>query len=117
MIKNYKKVKLISIFLSILIFTATSFYLFIEEVYKLQFSDSEYYRNQAFSYREKTEIIESNRGAILDRNYIVLADSVSAFNIGINPKKIKNSKEISELLAPLLEIKSNEILELSLIHI
>ena len=111
MIKNYKKVKLISIFLSILIFTATSFYLFIEEVYKLQFSDSEYYRNQAFSYREKTEIIESNRGAILDRNYIVLADSVSAFNIGINPKKIKNSKEISELLAPLLEIKSNEILE------
>ena len=111
MITNYKKVKLITIFLSILLFTTTCFYFFIKEVYELQFSESEYYRNQAFSYREKTEIIESSRGSILDRNYIVLADNVSSYNIGINPKKIKNSKEISELLSPLLTIKSNEILE------
>ena len=111
MIVNYKKVKLVTIFISILLFTATSFYLFIDEVYKLQFSDSEYYRNQAFSYREKTEIIEASRGAILDRNYIVMADTISAFNIGINPKKIKNIKEISELLSPLLNMKSNNVLE------
>ena len=111
MIVNYKKVKLVNIFISILLFTATSFYLFIDEVYKLQFSDSEYYRNQAFSYREKTEIIEASRGAILDRNYIVMADTISAFNIGINPKKIKNIKEISELLSPLLNMKSNNVLE------
>ena len=111
MIKNYKKAKLISIFLSILIFTTGSFYLFIQEVYKLQFSDSEYYRNQAFSYREKTEIIEASRGSILDRNFIVIADNISAFNIGITPKEIKNSKEISDLLSPLLNMKSNEIIE------
>ncbi len=111
MIVNYKKAKLVTIFLSILLFITASFYLFIQEVYKLQFSDSEYYRNQAFSYREKTEIIEASRGSILDRNYIVMSDSISAFNIGINPEKIKNSKEISELLSPLLNIKSNDILE------
>ena len=111
MIVNYKKVKLVTIFISILLFTATSFYLFIDEVYKLQFSDSEYYRNQAFSYREKTEIIEASRGAILDRNYIVMADNISSFNVGINPKKIKNIKEISELLSPLLNMKSNNVLE------
>ncbi|MBH44940.1 MAG: hypothetical protein CMD88_05745 [Gammaproteobacteria bacterium] len=111
MIVNYKKVKLVTIFISILLFTATSFYLFIDEVYKLQFSDSEYYRNQAFSYREKIEIIEASRGAILDRNYIVMADNISSFNVGINPKKIKNIKEISELLSPLLNMKSNNIIE------
>ncbi len=111
MITSYKKAKLVTIFIIILLITTTCFYLFIEEAYKLQFSDSEYYRNQAFSYREKTETIEASRGSILDRNYIVVADNVSSFNIGINPKKIKNSNEISELLAPLLNIKSSEILK------
>ncbi len=111
MIRSYKNVKLVAIFLSILLITTTCFYLFIEEVYELQFSDSEYYRNQAFSYREKTEIIEASRGSILDKNYIVLADNVSSYNIGINPKKINNIKEISEVLSPLLNIKSNDILK------
>ena len=64
MIGNYKKAKLISIFLTILLFTLGSFYLFIQEVYELQFSSSEYYRNQAFSYREKIETIEARRGSI-----------------------------------------------------
>tara|TARA_Y100000590_G_scaffold162466_2_gene186253 strand:- start:591 stop:2279 length:1689 start_codon:yes stop_codon:yes gene_type:complete len=111
MIGNYKKAKLISIFLTILLFTLGSFYLFIQEVYELQFSSSEYYRNQAFSYREKIEIIEARRGSILDENYIVLADNISSFNIGIYPKKIKNTEEISELLSPLLKISSDEIFE------
>ena len=111
MIGNYKKTKLISIFLTILLFTLGSFYLFIQEVYELQFSNSEYYRNQAFSYREKIETIEARRGSILDENYIVLADNISSFNIGIYPKKIKNTKEISELLSPLLKISSDEIFE------
>ena len=111
MIGNYKKAKLISIFLTILLFTLGSFYLFIQEVYELQFSSSEYYRNQAFSYREKIETIEARRGSILDENYIVLADNISSFNIGIYPKKIKNTKEISELLSPLLKISSDEIFE------
>ena len=111
MIRSYKNAKLVAIFLSILLITTTCFYLFIEEVYELQFSDSEYYRNQAFSYREKTEIIEASRGSILDKNYIVLADNVSSYNIGINPKKINNIKEISEVLSPLLNIKSNDILK------
>ena len=111
MIRSYKNTKLVAIFLSILLITTTCFYLFIEEVYELQFSDSEYYRNQAFSYREKTEIIEASRGSILDKNYIVLADNVSSYNIGINPKKINNIKEISEVLSPLLNLKSNDILK------
>ena len=111
MIRSYKNAKLVAIFLSILLITTTCFYLFIEEVYELQFSDSEYYRNQAFSYREKTEIIEASRGSILDKNYIVLADNISSYNIGINPKKINNIKEISEVLSPLLNIKSNDILK------
>ena len=111
MIGNYKKAKLISIFLTILLFTLGSFYLFIQEVYELQFSSSEYYRNQAFSYREKIETIEARRGSILDENYIVLADNISSFNIGIYPKKIKNTKQISELLSPLLKISSDEIFE------
>ena len=64
-----------------------------------------------FPIEKKIETIEARRGSILDENYIVLADNISSFNIGIYPKKIKNTKQISELLSPLLKISSDEIFE------
>lgn len=106
---KYQKTRLSILFLILNLFVLFSSALFIEEVYRLQFSDSEYFKNKALSYREKTEVIEARRGSILDRNYNQVAESINAFNIGINPNKITNKKVISDILSPLLSI-DNEII-------
>ena len=108
---KYQKTRITFLFLILNSFILLSSALFIEEVYKLQFSDAEYFRNQALSYREKTEVIEARRGSILDRNFNEVADSVNAFNIGINPNKVTNKKIISDILSPLLNIDSEFILK------
>ncbi len=106
---KYQKTRLSILFLILNLFVLFSSALFIEEVYRLQFSDSEYFKNKALSYREKTEVIEARRGSILDRNYNQVAETISAFNIGINPNKITNKKVVSDILSPLLSI-DNEII-------
>ena len=106
---KYQKTRLSILFLILNLFVLFSSALFIEEVYRLQFSDSEYFKNKALSYREKTEVIEARRGSILDRNYNQVAESINAFNIGINPNKITNKKVVSDILSPLLSI-DNEII-------
>ena len=106
---KYQKTRLSILFLVLNLFVLFSSTLFIEEVYRLQFSDSEYFKNKALSYREKTEVIEARRGSILDRNYNQVAESINAFNIGINPNKITNKKVVSDILSPLLSI-DNEII-------
>ena len=106
---KYQKTRLSILFLILNLFVLFSSALFIEEVYRLQFSDSEYFKNKALSYREKTEVIEARRGSILDRNFNQVAESINAFNIGINPNKITNKKVVSDILSPLLSI-DNEII-------
>lgn len=108
---KYKKTRISFLFLILNLFVLFSSGLFIEQVFKLQFSNSDYFRNQALSYREKTEVIEAKRGSILDKNFNEVADTVNAFNIGINPNKIVNKKEISDILSPLLKVDSKLILK------
>ena len=108
---SFKRIKLTLLFITLNSFLVFSFYLFIEVVYDLQFSNSEYFKNKALSYRERTEVIEARRGAILDKNYKEIANSIKAFNIGVYPSKITDKKQLSELLSPLLKIETKEILE------
>ena len=108
---KFKKTKLISLFLILNIFTLFSSLLFIEEIYKLQFIDSEYFRNKALSNRQKVEVIEAKRGSILDKNFNEVSESINAFNIGIYPDKLSNKETASELLAPLLKIDKSIIYE------
>ncbi len=108
---SFKRIKLTLLFITLNSFLVFSFYLFIEVVYDLQFSNSEYFKNKALSYRERTEVIEARRGAILDKNYKEIANSIKAFNIGVYPSKITDKKQLSELLSPLLKIETKKILE------
>ena len=108
---KFKKTKLVSLFLIINIFTLFSSVLFIEEIYKLQFIDSEYFKNKALSNRQKVEVIEAKRGSILDKNFNEVSESINAFNIGIYPDKLSNKETASELLAPLLKIDKSIINE------
>ena len=85
--------------------------LFIEEIYKLQFLESEYFKNEALSNRQKVEVIEAKRGSILDRKFNEVSETINAFNIGIYPEKIDDKELVSELLAPLLQLDKVLIFE------
>ena len=107
---KFKKIKLTFLFVILNIFAIFSSVLFIDEIYKLQFSESEYFKNQALSNRQKVEVIEARRGSILDRNFNDVSESINSFNIGIYPNKINNKENTAELLAPLLNIEKSLIL-------
>ena len=108
---NLKKIKLSSLFILLNIFVLFTSVLFIEEIYKLQFSDSEYFKNQALSNRQKIDIIEAKRGSILDREFNEVSETINAFNIGIYPEQIDDKELVSELLAPLLQLDKVTIYE------
>ena len=108
---SYKKTKLAILFVILNVFALFSSVLFIEEIYKLQIIESDYFKNQALSNRQKVEIIEAKRGSILDRNYYEISESINAFNIGIYPDKLNNKENVAELLAPLLKIDKSIINE------
>ena len=108
---NLKKIKLSSLFILLNIFVLFTSVLFIEEIYNLQFSDSEYFKNQALSNRQKIDIIEAKRGSILDREFNDVSETINAFNIGIYPEQIDDKELVSELLAPLLQLDKVTIFE------
>ena len=108
---KYKKIKLSSLFIILNIFVLFSSILFIEEIYKLQFSESEYFKNQALSNRQRVDVIDAKRGSILDRNFNEVSETINAFNIGIYPNKLEDKKIIAELLAPLLQVEKTKIYE------
>ena len=108
---NLKKIKLSSLFILLNIFVLFTSVLFIEEIYKLQFSDSEYFKNQALSNRQKIDVIEAKRGSILDREFNEVSETINAFNIGIYPEQIDDKELVSELLAPLLQLDKVTIFE------
>ena len=108
---KFKKAKLTVLFIILNIFIMFSSYLFIDEIYKLQFSQTEYFKNQALSSRQKVDVIEAKRGSILDRKYNEVSESINAFNIGIYPDKLNDKKIAAEILSPLLQINKSEIYE------
>ena len=59
---NLKKIKVSSLFILLNIFVLFTSVLFIEEIYKLQFSDSEYFKNQALSNRQKIDRVTCLQG-------------------------------------------------------
>jgi len=108
---KYYKVKSWSLFLVVSCSFTLFSGLFLKNVYELQFTNSEYFQEQALSYRIKSETLKAKRGSIYDKNLNPIATSTQAFNIGIFPDKISDINEASILLSPLLQKDSNEIAE------
>jgi len=85
--------------------------LFLQNVYTLQFSNSEYFQNQALSYRVETEVLKSKRGSIYDRNLNLITSTTRSFNVGIRPKEINNPYEVSNILSSFLGLSKEKIYE------
>jgi cell division protein FtsI/penicillin-binding protein 2 len=108
---KYRKIKEIILFGLVNLFFISSALLFISTVYGVQFSNSDYFQNQALSYREKVVTLEASRGSIYDRNLNVVSSSIQAYDIGIRPNEVTNKKELSDLLSVFLQLESKEILD------
>ena len=53
--------------------------------------------------------IEANRGLILDRNGVVLADNITTTSLVLVPNQIKNKEEVSKVLADILNVSVEEM--------
>ena len=84
-------------------------FLFIQKVYSLQFIESDYFQDQALSYRERVEVLEAKRGTIYDKHFNVLASSIQSYNVAIRPNEI-NDLGLIKVLSPILGIDENKIL-------
>ena len=82
-------------------------YVFISTVYQLQFTNSDYFKNQALSYRVKTEKLKASRGNIYDKNLLILSSSSRSYNIGIFPTKIDNLDEVVNSLSAILFLEKD----------
>ena len=104
---NFQRLK--NYFLIFVVFFTVlgSSYVFISTVYELQFTNSDYFKNQALSYRVKTEKLKASRGNIYDKNLLVLSSSSRSYNIGIFPTKIENLDEVVNSLSAILFIEKD----------
>ena len=104
---NFQRLK--NYFLIFIVFFTVlgSSYVFISTVYELQFTNSDYFKNQALSYRVKTEKLKASRGNIYDKNLLVLSSSSRSYNIGIFPTKIENLDEVVNSLSAILFIEKD----------
>ncbi len=84
-----------------------SSYVFISTVYELQFTNSDYFKNQALSYRVKTEKLKASRGNIYDKNLLILSSSSRSYNVGIFPTKIDNLDEVVNSLSAILFLEKD----------
>ena len=85
--------------------------MFISTVHDLQFTNSEYFKDQALSYRIKSNKLKASRGNIYDTNLNVVASSSRSFNIGVFPKQISNVGEVSAAIGVILNLDQEKILE------
>lgn len=53
--------------------------------------------------------IEANRGLILDRNGVVLADNITTTSLVLVPNQIKNKEEVTKTLADILNVDVSEM--------
>lgn len=105
--KNLKHY-IVLIFIGLLIFQFS--FIFLMNVYDIQFTNSKYFSSQAMSYRLKETLIPASRGNIYDSNLNPLVTNTRGFNLGVVPSKLKNKDEISEILSVLLNDDKNKIM-------
>jgi len=106
---NRNRLKLNFLFFSIFTFLLFGSFLFIQKIYSLQFIESDYFQDQALSYRERVEILEAKRGTIYDKHFNVLASSIQSYNVAIKPSEI-NDLGFIKVLSPILGIDEKKIL-------
>lgn len=81
----------------------------ILRVFKIQVFDYAKLKKLANNLWSRDLEVQADRGKILDRNGVVLADNVTTTSLVVIPNQIKNKKEVVESLAKILNVSSDEM--------
>ena len=95
------------IFLSLLLL----FIFIILRVFYVQMIDYKKLNEYASNLWSRDLPIEADRGLILDRNGVVLADNLTTTSLVLIPNQIKNKKETTKKLAKILNVSYEEMKE------
>ncbi len=98
-----KRIKIILI-IFIIIFTSI-----VLRVFKIQVFDYKKLKSLASNLWSRDLEVQADRGKILDRNGIVLADNVTTTSLVLIPNQIKNKKKVTEELAKILNVSNEEM--------
>ena len=97
------KIKLIFLF-----FLAFFLVIFLRIVY-IEMVDYKKLSSLALDLWSRDLPIEANRGLILDRNGVVLADNITTTSLVLAPNQIQNKEEVTKVLAEILKVSENEM--------
>lgn len=75
----------------------------------LQIKNGDWLSDQAFRYRMRRTPIQADRGSILDRHGQPLATNVVCASVFANPVLVKNKPAAAQALAPILNMKPEEL--------
>lgn len=78
-------------------------------VFKIQVFDYAKLKKFANNLWSRDLEVQADRGKIIDRNGVVLADNVTTTSLVVIPNQIKNKKEVVESLAKILNVSSDEM--------
>lgn len=85
------------------------FILIILRVFYIQIFDYNKLKNKAEDLWSRDLPIEANRGLILDRNGIILADNLTTTSLVLIPNQIKDKEDVSTKLAEILNVSKEEM--------
>ena len=98
-----RRLAILSVIISI------AFFVIIGRFFYLQILKYDFYKGLSENNRIAVVPNVPNRGLILDRNGIILADNYFAYSLEITPSKVSNlNKTISEL-NPIIELSSRDL--------
>ena len=86
------------------------FMLFAARLVQIQGIKSAEYTRKAVNEMEKTRVIPAPRGDITDINGVAFARSVSAINIVVDQKLIKDHARVAAFVAPILGLTEEEVI-------
>jgi cell division protein FtsI (penicillin-binding protein 3) len=86
------------------------FMLFAARLVQIQGIESAEYTRKAVNEMEKTRVIPAPRGDITDINGVAFARSVSAINIVVDQKLIKDHARVAAFVAPILGLTEDEVI-------
>ena len=87
------------------------FIFIILRVFYVQMIDYKKLNDYASDLWSRDLPIEADRGLILDRNGVVLADNLTTTSLVLIPNQIKNKKETTKKLAEILNVSYREMKE------
>ena len=85
------------------------FVFIILRVFYIQMIDYKKLNKYAQDLWSRNLPIEANRGLILDRNGVVLADNLTTTSLVLIPNQIKNRKEVTRNLAKILDVEESDM--------